>query len=434
MMDLRRKLLLYLGSVLLALLVVACALVAASLREDVADEMAASSRLARVMLSLATEGPAALASAGDAPLRHLSVTQERSDMERPLQNGSTDLVDWLAAWLQREGLAEPVVQRVEMGDEVFLIRADPRSEVAEIVQDASRLLLALVAFGAVALVSVWMAVGRALSPVRELERRLAAIDQGSPSAAPAQFELPEFVRISQAIDQLATRLAAARERESALTRRLIRVQEEERRDIARELHDELGQSLAAMAVTAAYIERNAGRADPKALADSAAEIRRESGRVQDHVRQLLARLRPHGLEQVGLLAAVRDYTHGWAARAAGMNVRIALPDALPSLPAQAALALYRVVQEALTNVLRHSRATRVEIALEVGATRLVLRIADDGVGRAETLERHAGCGIRGMRERAAMVGGQLRFEDGDPSGVMIAWELLLEQGTGGESA
>lgn len=425
-MDLRRKLVLYLGAALAALLAVACALVATSLREDVAEEMSASSHLAALLLAVAEQGPQALSTIDAESLRHLSVEQERSDMERPLQNESLALVDAIATWLPGDDVGRPAEQRFSLGADTFVIRADPRSEIGEIVHDASRQLAALAAFGVLALLSVWWAVGRALAPVRELERRLESIGEGCFSQGSSTFELPEFARISRAIDQLAAKLATAQQRERELTRRLISVQEEERREIARELHDELGQSLVAIAASASYIERNATRAEPSALAESAAAIRGEAGRVQTHVRELLARLKPHGLEHMGVLAAVREHAHGWAARAGGITTTIDLPGALPRLSAPAALALYRTLQEALTNVLKHSGATRVRIALEAVGRHLRMRVIDNGRGCAAALVRDAGNGIRGMRERAAMVGGQLRIEDAETAGVMIAWELPLD--------
>ncbi|TVO53197.1 sensor histidine kinase [Denitromonas halophila] len=425
-MDLRHKLVLYLGAALMALLAVACTLVLTSLREDVAEEMAASSHLATLLLAVAERGPQALGAIGTHELRHLAVEQERPDMERPLQNESLALVDAIAAWLPGDDAEPAAEQRFSLGADTFVIRADPRSEIDEIVHDASRLLAALAAFGVLSLLSVWWAVGRALSPVRDLERRLEAIGEGCFSHGAASFELPEFDRISRAIDQLAAKLAAAQAREGDLTRRLITVQEEERRDIARELHDELGQSLVAIAASASYIERNAMRAEPSALAESAATIRGESGRVQAHVRELLARLKPHGLEHMGVLAAVREHAHGWAARAVGITTTIDLPGALPRLSAPAALALYRTLQEALTNVLKHSGATQVRIALEAVGQHLRMCVIDNGRGRAAAVARDAGNGIRGMRERAAMVGGLLRIEDAQAAGVMIAWELPLD--------
>ena len=425
-MDLRRKLVLYLGSALAALLSVACALVTTSLREDVAEEMSASSHLAALLLAVAEQGPQALSTIDAESLRHLSVEQERPDMERPLQNESLALVDAIATWLPGDDVGRPAEQRFSLGADTFVIRADPRSEIGEIVHDASRQLAALAMFGALLLLSVWWAVGRALSPVRELERRLEAIGEGCFTHHAARFDLPEFARISRAIDQLAAKLAAAQAREGDLTRRLISVQEEERREIARELHDELGQSLVAIAASGSYIERNAGRAEPAELAESAADIRREAGRVQSHVRELLARLKPHGLEHMGVLSAVREHAHGWAARAAGISTDIDLPNALPRLPAPAALALYRTLQEALTNVLKHSGASRVRIAIDAVGARLRMCVIDNGRGRAATIVRDAGSGIRGMRERAAMVGGRLRIEDAETAGVMIAWELPLD--------
>ncbi|MCZ4305945.1 histidine kinase [Zoogloeaceae bacterium G21618-S1] len=424
-MDLRHKLVLYLGAALVALLAVACTLVLTSLREDVAEEMAASSHLAALLLAVAELGPQALSSIGTHELRHLSLEQDRPDMERPLQNESLGLIDAIATWFPDSSSNHTAARRFALGGETYVIRPDPRSEIDEIIHDASRQLAALAAFGVLSLLSVWWAVGRALSPVRELERRIKAIGEGCFAHPSACFELPEFARISRAIDQLAAKLAEAQAREGDLTRRLISVQEEERREIARELHDEFGQSLVAIAASASYIERNAGRAEPSALAASAIEIRGEASRVQLHVRELLARLKPHGLEHMGVLAAVRDHAHGWAARATGIATAIDLPSALPLLSAPAALALYRTLQEALTNVLRHSGAKRVRIALEAAGQRLVMSVADDGRGRAAAIMRDAGSGIRGMRERAAMVGGLLRIEDAETAGVIIAWELPL---------
>lgn len=434
--DLRVRLVVWLSGFSLALLAGACVVVGLNLRQDVAEEMAASARLADLMLGISQAGSAeqiaGLLAAGE--LRHVQVRLDRSVLEQSpaagLQHlppsGAEALLLALAGGLLPAAPDAGQARRIELAGPdgaVIEIRAQPLSELREILRDAARLLGVLVLFAAGTVLAAWFAADRALRPVRALEDGLARLARGEPRAALPPFSLKEFSRIADAIDQLADSLAQSRASERRLGRSLMEVQETERRELARELHDEFGQSLTAIGAAAAFVERHAAGAEPAALAECARDIRGESGRMAAQVRGLLRQLRPHGLDGLGMLDALRELIAGWRQRAPQISIGLALPASLPALPPDAGLALYRTAQEALTNVLRHAGASRVDIALGQAGGELLLRIADNGCGRAGEILGRAGGGLLGMRERAAMAGGALMLDDTPGGGLTVGLRL-----------
>jgi len=187
-----------------------------------------------------------------------------------------------------------------------------------------------------------------------------------------------------------------------LTRLLLRSQEDERRRIARELHDEAGQVL-----TAVKIELDLdGRRQASELV----------GRALAQVRDLSNLLRPAALDDLGLLPALRALADDFARRTR-LEVRFEGPDSAPALAPEAEVALYRVLQEALTNVARHARARRVSVRLEPGPRQLLLTIEDDGLGLPGPVVPHLG--LLGMRERLGAIGGSLRVANAAGAGVRV---------------
>ncbi len=432
-MDLRVRLLVWLSAFSLALLAVACLLVVSNLLEDVAEEIEASSHLADLMLAVGTaqaqgyEGVRRLVESGG--LRHVSASLHRADVSLPPPPAPGGLAGWLTMRLSLDAGDAIEERRIALGDHVLVIRADPLSEVHEILRDASRMLGLFVIFSVATILAAWRTAHRALQPVRRLEEGLDRLAHGETRAAMPSFELQEFRRIASAIDRLAESLAQAQASEKRLGRRLMALQEFERRELARELHDEFGQSLTAISVSAAFIERHAGAAEPQVLVECSADIRSESAKMLEHVQGLLSRLRPHGLDDLGMLDALAELLDGWRQRAEGITLEAALPAQLPPLAPAAGLALYRTVQEALTNVLRHSGATRVQVSVALSDACVVLRVRDDGRGCDPATFARGGGGLLGMRERAAMAGGRLAIEAAAGRGVRI--ELRLPIGNGG---
>ena len=424
-MDLRRRIGL---GVVLAGLVMATAVVAwtgHALRTDVVEEIQASERLVGLLEAAAAADEAQLLALAQGPFRHVRVSTDRSVLEHPFQ---ADTGDGVLEALARAWVAPArSVQAIRVGAQTLYVQSDPDSEIAEIVRDARHWLLGVVVFCVSSLVAVWIAVDRALAPARRLEARILALDGVTPAPAPGHFALREYRRLSQAIDCLSDKLAAARSAQRTLAQCLIKVQEDERRDIARELHDEFGQSLTAIGLSAAYVTRNAARVPAPSLVQAASDICAESSRLGTHLRQLLSRLRPHGLDGVGLIGALHACVDDWRRRAGAVAVQAELPEQLPPLAAGTALSLYRGLQEALTNVARHSRATRVDIRLRQTDGAVCLEVTDNGAGPApEHRSARPGVGLLGMHERALMAGGRLVLERPPDGGFRVRLSLPVE--------
>lgn len=210
-----------------------------------------------------------------------------------------------------------------------------------------------------------------------------------------------------------------------LARQLINLQESERRALARELHDELGQRCNAIRVEAAYIQR---AQDPLQIAAAAARTAATAESLYQNVRSLLRRLRPAELDELGLVAAVQALCEAWEERS-GVACVFHHDGALDGLGEALDTALYRVAQEALSNVIRHARASRVRIGLQRTAPdRLLLRVDDDGCGFSPQRDTR-GLGLLGAGERAAALGGELQIDSAPGAGTRLRLSLPAPGGS-----
>jgi two-component system sensor histidine kinase UhpB len=205
-------------------------------------------------------------------------------------------------------------------------------------------------------------------------------------------------------------LAIALDDNQRLARANVRIQEEERRVLARELHDELGQYVNAIKVDAVCIRDVSAAHSPEAHR-SALAIIESADHVQDAVHEVVRKLRPPGLDELGLPAALEHCVDGWRKRLPSVRFDLDAPPECPDWGEAVNMTLYRVVQEGLTNVAKHAQAKHVRISLEQasveeGTGPVVLRVHDDGVG-ASRAANERGLGLLGMRERVESLGGQL---------------------------
>lgn len=433
-MDLRRRLVGYLGALLLGLFLMTVLINLYSLRDDVTAEVAASEQLARVLQDGGRVGaglPPAEAAArlrailASGPLRHITI----SVAEAPPAPAPGDKVSAGARLAALLGFDAGGGQLIRLGEQTLRIAPNPASEIEERLGDTVRLWITLLFFSGTTLLVAWWSADRALAPVRALEAGLQRLARGEPDAALPAFALREFARVAGAIDQLAAALAAAQQAQRQLSHQLIRVQEDERRTLSMEMHDELGQTLTAISVTATYLERHAGQLDAARVTECARELRRDVRSSGEQLRAMLKRLRPHCVDAAGLASALRELLASWQQRATDIAFTLALPATLPPLGKDAALALYRVTQEALTNVVRHSGARHCVITIEADAGALTLHIADDGRG-LPAAGAPRGCGLLGMEERLHMVGGSLGVEPGPGPGLHLRASLPLTDNPG----
>ncbi len=207
-----------------------------------------------------------------------------------------------------------------------------------------------------------------------------------------------------------------------LSRRLVEAQENERRHIARELHDEAGQSLASLRFGLRLLEREIDSGVP--VAGRVKELMRRTDAVIDGLHRLAADLRPASLDHLGLEAALRQYCRSIAAKH-GLVVHFkALGFCLPRLPAAVETALYRVAQEAMTNVLKHAGAAQIDVLVECRGDRVSVLVEDDGAGfEPATVQEGDHFGLLGMKERAEALGGTLTVESRPGSGTTILVEV-----------
>lgn len=423
-MDLRRTLLARLTLAFVVLLLMFGLVWLKDLREDALAEQQATLHLIELLLaSPDDDAPARLAAAlSPGQFRHVKLALSPPEpMNSEAQTQSRGFLPWLGLSIE-----DAQAQRVRIGTQTLWISPDPDSEFREKLSTSVQLLIMLLLFCALCLGLTWFAVDHALSPVKELNAGLVRLAAGQERADLPGFALREFAAIAQVVDQLAESLNRARDSQRRLTRQLMEVQDKERRELAAELHDEFGQSLTAISATAAYIEHHAHHAEAATLTDCARDIGSESQRISGHVRQMLTHLRPYGLEDSGMREALHELVAGWQARLPDRQIDCHIAP-LPKLSADVGLAMYRCLQEALTNAVRHSGATRIGVQAAVQDGHIRLHISDNGSGQAQHLLHQAGGGLLGLRERLAMVGGQLQISDRAGGGVVLSATLPVPQ-------
>jgi two-component system, NarL family, sensor histidine kinase UhpB len=269
------------------------------------------------------------------------------------------------------------------------------------------------------------AVTEALAPTQAIVHGLRRLEREDYSHRICDRLKGEFGLIARAANDLASRLAQTTAERAALTKRLFEVQEEERRALARDLHDEFGQCLTATLAYAAAIEGSAAeRAD---LAEDARAIARIASRMMKTLREALARLRSQDLDELGLEACLSQLVTSWNARSAARAVvRLDLSGDLAELPQAVSVSLLRIAQECVTNAMRHGSPSDVilRIAREPTQDTVALTVEDDGGGDPERLRQSTGHGVIGLRERVAAFGGSLEIARA-ARGVRVAARIPL---------
>ncbi|MGJ4948123.1 HAMP domain-containing sensor histidine kinase [Bradyrhizobium sp. HKCCYLS20291] len=373
----------------------------------------------------------AIAAAAMAPGLCIAYRDLRGDIVQRICGGSdaqTDQPPRTFAWLYERLFApgrettRPVLFRDNRtGDAVVGIDAGVMT--ANAWRELSRLLPVLGTAFVLLCVLAHAALARALRPTRLIRAGLERIAANDLSARLPPFDLAELSAIGDAFNQLAEGLETALAQRNELTRRLIALQDDERRHLARELHDEFGQSLAAIRALAASIRHTAAQ-DCPALTGECDSIARTATDMMDTLRGALVRLRPPDVEELGLAASLEGLVAGWNRRQQGSTrFEIALSGRIDHVPDMIATNLYRIAQEALTNAARHAAATRVRLQLAVqpepgdGGEVIALIVDDDGPVR-EAVGK-SGMGLLGMRERVASLAGQMSFASGADGGAQL---------------
>jgi two-component system, NarL family, sensor histidine kinase UhpB len=331
--------------------------------------------------------------------------------------------DWLVNWFAPTRIIEtfPIAIEGEPRGELVM-SAEPADEVGEVWGELIFLigLLSAISVGIVTL--IWLLTSVALRPLRELAEGLDRLERGHFDGL-REIRVAELRRVGEQFNRLAKSLARTEADNRLLIDRLFSIQESERKELARELHDEFGASLFGIrAAASCIIEAAATHGSEQKrfteITERASAISSLADAIQKHNHRILERIQPIVLNQMGVCDALRHLVDSWCAAHRGFNCELEMPNGQLIFDEDVSLAIYRIVQECLTNVARHSRATKVHITMKADENRdALIRISDDGIGLSRDCP--VGFGFLGMSERVRKLGGRLNVSNGREMGTLI---------------
>lgn len=270
---------------------------------------------------------------------------------------------------------------------------------------------------ALVLVVNFLLVRRALEPIGRLTALARGIDVLEPGQRLPETLSGELRELVGAFNQMLGRLEEER---ADSARRTLLAQESERRRIAHDLHDQVGQTLTAVLLQL----KRAADSTPPAVREDLRGAQAAARTGLEELSRVVRRLRPEALDDLGLASALTALCTT-VARQAGLTVERRIDHDVPELAPETELVIYRVAQEALTNVVRHARAVHAVVTLDARPGAVVLTVSDDGVGMPDLPTAMRGGGIRGMRERALLVAGTLHVERSTSGGVAVELSIPL---------
>lgn len=319
----------------------------------------------------------------------------------------------------------------------IVLRADPSRATLDGWDDLRPMLWMVLAGFVLGNALVYALVGRAMKPLHRVVQGLRSMAQGAydtrlPALAGREGRLisQAFNGMAQSVQDSALARRQAQEATQALAEnreltQIIQARIElERGAIARELHDELGQQVTAIKSVGLAIARRAAGQDAS-IEQSARLVMACADQIYDGVHRLISKLRPLALDRFGLHDALQDLLGDWRVRHPGVVLSLMMTGQLDGLDDALSTAVYRIVQEAVNNALRHAQASRIDVSVLVTDARLHLEIADNGTGRVEAFEVTGHYGVLGMRERAQALGGSFEMEQIEPAGVRVQASLPM---------
>ena len=456
-MSLKLRLNLVINLLFLLFMAGLCAHAIVSARQAVAEETRSAANLTSRLLGiiLSPDGPRPAAAGGGLldelrqleATRHLRVRVYRAVGERHAPPEarralSADAPSWFVALVRPPPMEfRRVVASGERGFTGLAVVADPSDEITEAWHETRDFLLSLLVFTALANGLIFFVLSRDLAPIRSILAALERIEKGDYRRRLPSFGTPEFSAISAKFNLMTAALSTSREENHRLTQRLLEIQEQERRALARDLHDELGQTVSAIKAVAVAMGRERG-SEPAAVAERAALIGGLSDEIYAVARRLSRQLRPAALDELGLVPALQEMIDDWNGARAETFCHLDLEGDYGDLDEARKIHLYRIAQEGLSNISRHAAAAAARIVLRRRADGgLVLTIRDDGRGFAQQSaaggrgpgpdqRQGQGLGLLGIRERVERLAGEMRVAAAPGKGVELT--VVLPPAAGAE--
>ena len=355
--------------------------------------------------------------------RHLQISISEGDdkpvkfiTERIVNSSRSEPPRWFVMAVSARHFSEKYdVLMADGSVKTILITADPMDEISEAWGESQAFFGSIVAMLWIIFLTVNLLFNAVLRAVKVILSGLQQIEHGHYGLALPRFKIKEFDAIALEVNKMSSALKTAQESNQALARHTMHIQESERQTMSRELHDEMGQSLTA--IKAMAVTSKQANADITSIADSTINVCNHLSVV---VRSMMRSLHPLSLAELGLRATLSDLINEWQRRTPKLQIDLDYDDQLEQLDNEVTIHVYRIVQECLTNVVRHSQATQVSVSLAKHGNTVWITASDNGVGGEMGQQ---GFGVLGMRERAKNLGGKFLFESVENEGVNVVVQL-----------
>lgn len=297
----------------------------------------------------------------------------------------------------------------------LVVTPDPSYEIAEVWKDTTGLLGLVTITFLLINVFVYVAVKHTFKPVSNILSGLVQIEQGLYTSRLPVFKQTELKGIGEKFNVMADTLQKSAQNNHRLTQQIINLQEDERKSLARDIHDEIGQYLTAIHVDASAI-MNAKRMST--AKNSAKEISSVTQQMMLMVQDLLQRLRPRIIDELGVGLAIGELVHHWRQKNRKVMINCAVSKDVGLIDESAAITAYRVMQESLTNITKHANANNVNVEVVQDKEKIYIKIEDDGVGFDKS-KMSDGYGLVGMKERIEGLLGEMKIESSPGLGTKI---------------
>ena len=292
-------------------------------------------------------------------------------------------------------------------EQAIVLATDPHNEVSEVWTEFRDGMVIVLVFCILSFAIIYWTAGRSLRPLETLSAGFRTIGSGDYATRVVESGPPEVEHLARAFNLMAERLGELEARNERLHTQLLTIQEEERADLARDLHDDVGPFLFAVNVDVASIALLAETHGEAEILERGRSIREAVSHMQKHVKAILGRLRPTGVSEIGLAQAVENLGVFWRRRHPEISIAFDVGASNVSFGDVADATLYRLIQESLTNAIRHGRPSGIKVTIQTqDRGDVVLQVSDDGVGITPATDR-TGLGLAGMRERISALGGTL---------------------------
>ena len=409
-------------------------------RARIEDEADTSIRMGRILASAAIvnvihvsdiKGALKRLSEDLPKVRHLHMNVFKEDgtllLEDESQGGddAVDVPDWFVQFLGVSVRSEyyPIINGGQLYGSIG-IRSNPLDEIEEIWREVRFLTELLVGISVLIGALVLFSVHRALRPIHSLSDGFDRLERGDFDCAVPPIPVTELSKIGEQFNSLVQSLRAVTADNHLLIDKTISMQEAERKEIAQELHDEIGPALFGIRADMSWLVTRARAGDLSArdIEDRAQGTIEMADSLQRLNSRLLEKLRPLVLDELGLVEAMRQIVASWRSRYPDMTIDLDMPDEIPGIDEALALTLYRAAQECLTNIIRHANANTAFVSLTLvasptGTAAVHFFVKDDG-GQVQHPVKF-GIGLLGMRERVHAAGGQLFVGPADETGTLV---------------